>query len=266
MSESNFSDRFRLDGKVALVTAAGGGFGSVISKGLAQQGADVVVTDLNEDALGEVDQQVKQCGRRSLALSLDVSDLEQIDETVARVVGEMGQIDILVNVACNAVLNPVLEMSAEDFDSTIATCLRGAFFVSRAVGQVMVDQGRGGSMVHISSIASARALGRGTGIYAAAKAGVNAMVRELAVEWASHSIRVNAIAPCQFRTESFERVLNDPRHGGCEHLTKKMTSRIPIGRFGEPEEIAAPTIFLVSDASSMVTGHVLFLDGGYMAS
>jgi len=266
MSESNIADRFRLDGKIALVTAAGGGLGAGISQGLAQQGADVVVTDVDSDALGKIDQQVKQCGRRSLALSMDVSDPKQVDETVARSVAEMGQIDILVNVACNAVLKPMLEMSDDDFDRTIATCLRGAFFISRAIGLVMVDQDCGGNMVHISSIASARVLGRGTGIYAAAKAGVNAMVRELAVEWASHPIRVNAIAPCQFRTESFERVLDDPRHGGREYLTKKMTARIPLGRFGEPEEIVAPTIFLVSDASSMVTGHVLFLDGGYTAS
>jgi len=266
VTKSKIADRFRLDGKVALVTAAGGGFGAAISQGLAQQGADVIVTDISKETLGSVEHQVEQCGRRSLALSLDVSKPDQTDEAVAQSMAEMGQIDILVNVACNAVLKPILEMTPEDFDRTIATCLRGAFLLSQAVGQTMVDRGCGGNMVHISSIASERALGRGTGIYAASKAGLNAMIRELAIEWASHSIRINAIAPCQFRTESFERVLDDPSHGGREYLTEKMTSRIPLGRFGEPEEIVAPTVFLVSDASSMVTGHVLSLDGGYLAS
>ena len=258
-------NQFDLTNKVALVTAAAGGFGSEICKGLAELGADVVITDIREDALAPVYKEVTQAGRRALALPLDVAQLEQINRVVEQTVAEFGRIDILVNVACDAILEPVLDMSAENFDHTIATCLRGAFLMSQAVGRVMVDNGQGGTMVHISSIASSRALGRGTGIYAAAKAGINAMVRELAVEWAPHNIRVNAIAPCQFLTESFQCVLDDPRHGGRESLTKQMTSRIPLGRFGNPEEIVAPPLFLASDASSMVIGHLLFLDGGYMA-
>ena len=129
----------------------------------------------------------------------------------------------------------------------------------------MVEAGHGGSVIHMSSIASVRALGRGLGVYAATKAGINALVRELAVEWAPYNIRVNALAPCQFKTIAFEGLLNDPRFGGKKSLTEKMLSKIPLNRFGEPDEIVGPCIFLASDASSMVTGHVLFVDGGYLA-
>jgi gluconate 5-dehydrogenase len=259
------ADRFRLDGKVALVTAAAGGFGSAIARGLAQHGADVAASDILEDALPPVADAVRAEGRRALALACDVARPEQIDRAVQQTVAEFGRIDVLVNVACAAVLRPVLEMTPDDFDHTMASCLRGAFLVSQAVGRVMVAGGRGGSVIHISSIASARALGRGTGIYAASKAGINALVRELAVEWAPHGIRANAIAPCQFRTASFEKVLDNPRFGGRDKLTAKMLARIPLGRFGEPEEIVGPCVFLASPAASMVTGHVLSLDGGYLA-
>lgn len=262
---ANFAARFRLDGKVALVTAAAGGFGAQICRGLAEQGADVVVTDVNDEAAREVAKTVDEAGRRSLVAHLDVADPVEIERVVALTQQQFGRIDVLVNVACAAVLRPVLDMTVDEYDRTMATCLRGAFLISQAVGRVMVAGDAGGSVVHISSIASSRALGRGTGMYAAAKAGINALVRELAVEWGPHNIRANAIAPCQFRTPPFEKLLDDPRFGGREKLSAKMLARIPLGRFGEPHEIVAPTIFLASDASAMITGHVLFLDGGYMA-
>lgn len=257
--------RFDLTGKTALVTAAAGGFGEAISLGLAESGASVLVTDIREDGVEELAEQINKLGHRAICAPCDIKNLDQMNNVVDLAVREFGRIDILVNIAGYAVLGSILEMSAEDFDLTVNSSLKGAFQISQSVGRVMVENGHGGSIIHISSIAAARALGRGTGIYAATKAGINALVRELAVEWAPHSIRVNAIAPCQFRTNSFEKILNNPEYGGPEALTEKLLSRIPLGRFGEPDEIVGPCVFLASDASSMVTGHVLAVDGGYLA-
>ena len=256
---------FRLDGKTALVTAGAGGFGQAISLGLAESGANVMVTDIDETAAQSLSERIRSHGSRSLSAACDVTDAAQIEEVVQRTLKEFGQIDILVNIACAAVLTPILEMSESDFERTMSSCLRAAFLLSKSVGREMVSRGAGGSIVHISSIAGSRALGRGTGIYAASKAGVNALVRELAVELGPHQIRVNAVAPCQFRTPPLLKLLDNPKFGGREQLAAKMTSRIPLGRMGEPEELVGPCLFLASEAASMVTGHVLFVDGGFMA-
>ncbi len=258
-------DRFDLSGKVALVTAAAGGFGMAVSQGLAEYGADLAITDIREDAVSELAGRIRASGGRVISARCDIKNAEDIQAIAIRTVEEYGHIDILINIAGFATLNPVLDMTYEEFDLTTASTLRGAFLISQIVGRIMVGTGSGGSIIHMSSIASARALGRGTGVYAANKAGINALVRELAVELAPHQIRVNAIAPCQFKTLGFDAVLDNPKFGGREKVTARMLGKIPIGRFGEPEEIVGPCIFLASQAASMVTGHVLFVDGGYMA-
>ena len=265
MTDQAKHGRFCLAGKVALITAGAGGFGSVISRGFAEHGADVAVTDINAEGAEAVAESVRAMGRKSLSAICDITSDEQVERAVRMTVEKLGRLDILMNIAGVAILKPTLDMATTEFQHTLNSCLTGVFRTSKAAGAVMAEQGDGGSVIHMSSIASAIALGRGTGAYAAAKAGLNAMVRELAVEWAGHNIRTNAIAPCQFRTIGFEELLDDPRFGGREALTKKMLSRIPIGHFGRPEDIVGPAIFLASDASAMVTGHVLFVDGGYTA-
>ncbi|MBN1437203.1 MAG: SDR family oxidoreductase [Sedimentisphaerales bacterium] len=264
-SVANKPVRFDLSGKVALVTAAAGGFGSAITTGLAEHGAAVVATDIVKDAVVEMADKITAEGGQAAGMICDVTDETQVTEVVKATLDRFGRLDILVNIAGVGVLKPILEMSRQEYDQTMDTCLRGAFICSQIVGRAMRTQGQGGSVIHISSIAGARALGRGTGIYAAAKAGLNAMVRELAVEWAGHGIRVNAIAPCQFLTPPLKRMLEDERFGEKNSLSAKMLARIPIGRFGLPEDLVGPCVLLASDAAAMMTGQVVYVDGGYLA-
>jgi NAD(P)-dependent dehydrogenase (short-subunit alcohol dehydrogenase family) len=255
---------FSLRGRIALVTGAAGGFGSAVALGFAQAGADLVITDIDASGLKRLASDLKPLKRRILTCELDVMKESEVQSVVAKVKKQFGRIDVLIHIAGLARLAPVTKMSTKDFDFTISSHLRGTFFLTRAVGSLMIQQD-GGSIVLMSSIASQCALGRGTGAYAAAKAGVNALVRELAVEWAPQHIRINAVAPCQFRTAGLRDNLNNPKFNPAGDMEQKMISAIPANRLGEPHEIVGPCLFLASDAASMVTGHVLFVDGGYTA-
>jgi NAD(P)-dependent dehydrogenase (short-subunit alcohol dehydrogenase family) len=257
--------RFGFDDKTAVVTGGAGAIGSAVAVGLAEHGADVAVLDFQPERASEVAQRIRAVGRRAIVIGCDCRDDGRIEEAVAQTVKEFGRIDVLIHTAGYNILSPLLEMSREQFELVLAVFLTGSFLVAKAVAKEMVRQQSGGSIVHISSISSTRALGRGTGAYAAAKAGLNALVRESAVEWAPHGIRVNAVAPCQIKTPSLEVLLDSGLHGGREMLLEKMISRIPLGRLGEPEEIVGPCLFLASNAASLVTGQVLFVDGGNTA-
>jgi NAD(P)-dependent dehydrogenase (short-subunit alcohol dehydrogenase family) len=204
-------------------------------------------------------------GRRTCALACDIADSEQIHNAVEETVRQLGRIDVLVNASGRGILKPLLEMSRQEFETNLTIYLTGAFWLSRVAAGQMIQQQSGGSIVHISSISSVRALGRGTGAYAAAKAGLNALVREMAVEWAPHGIRVNAVAPCQVHSPQFERFLDSGLYGSRETLTNKMLAGIPLGRFGEAEEIANACLFCASDAASLMTGQTIFVDGGNTA-
>ena len=260
MSE-NCARLFSLDGRHALVTGAGGGIGTALATGLARHGADVACIDLTEDIAQRGVGAVRALGRRGLAIACDVREPAAIESTVDAVLERFGSLEILVNLAGKGILKPTLNLTLEDWEDTVNTYLRGTFLFSKAVGKRMCDRGRG-SIVNISSVASMVALGRGTGAYAAVKAGVNALTRELALEWAKRGVRVNAIAPCQIETPQLYSVLNDPQFDQ-EKLMNTWLDAIPLGRLGRPEELVGPCVFLASDASSLVTGHVLMADGGY---
>lgn len=257
--------RFSLDGKVAVVLGGAGGIGSATAVALAEHGADVAVLDVQEESAGNVVDRIQELGQRGCALPCDVLCSEQIHHAVDESIRRLERIDVLINASGRGILKPLLEMNQEEFETNLNVYLTGAFLISQAVAKQMIRQKSGGSIVHVSSISSVRALGRGTGAYAAAKAGLNALIREQAVEWAPYGIRVNGVAPCQVRSPQFERFLDSGLHGGREKMTTKMLSAIPMGRFGEPEEIADPCLFLASEAASLITGQILFVDGGNTA-
>jgi len=256
-------DLFRLDGRVALVTGAGGAFGRAIALGFADMGASLFLTDLNSERLEESAQLVRAGGARCETSVGDSGSPADVDAAFAKLDATFGKIDILVN---NAGGNPMQgrpEVFPLDiWEGVLRTNLTGYFLYARAAGKRMIDQGHGGSVVNVSSIASASSLGRGNLAYGASKSGVNQLTRELAVEWAHHGIRVNGIQPCQFLNAGWRAMVADP---GKASLVARVLSGIPIGRMGEPREIVGPVLFLVSDAASMVTGVLLPVDGGNLA-
>jgi NAD(P)-dependent dehydrogenase (short-subunit alcohol dehydrogenase family) len=250
-----------LTGKHALVTGAGGGIGRAITSGLACHGADVACLDLTAEIAAIAVQTVKGHGREGLPIACDVRCPEAISAAVEQALDTFGKIDILVNLAGKGILKPALSFTLADWTHMVDTYLRGTFLMCQTVGRHMVERGSG-SIINISSVASVVALGRGTAPYSAVKAGVNALTRELAVEWSRTGVRVNAIAPCQIDTPELRSVLNDPQFLP-EQLMDTWLNAIPLGRLGKPEEIAGPCIFLASDLSSLITGHILMVDGGY---
>ena len=256
-------DLFRLDGRVALITGAGGAFGRAIAMGFAQQGARLFLTDIHSGRLDETAALVRGAGGTCATRVEDVGSPADVDAVFAQLDSDFGQIDVLVN---NAGGNPMQgkpeEFPLQIWEQVLRTNLTGYFLHARAAGARMIQRGRGGSVVNVSSIAGASALGRGNLAYGTSKSGVVQFTRELAVEWAQHGIRVNAIQPCQFLNESWRRQVADPASAA---LVQRVLSGIPIGRMGEPHEIVGPVLFLVSDAASMVTGAILPVDGGNLA-
>jgi NAD(P)-dependent dehydrogenase (short-subunit alcohol dehydrogenase family) len=259
----NIQKLFDLRGKVALITGAATGFGEVIATGFAQYGCDVAVADVNLDGVRRTAQKIKDLGRRALAIRADVGSPDEITAMVESAVKELGTIDILVNSAGISHHRPALELPVEDWDRVLDINLRGTFLCCQAVGRIMTAKGKG-AIINFSSIAGVVGLGRGNNAYCASKGGVNALTKQLAIEWASQGIRVNSIAPCQFRTSGLLEVMAEKQFNS-EQLIRTWTENIPLGRVGEPEEMLGPALFLASDASSMVTGIVLPVDGGFLA-
>ena len=254
---------FRLDGRVALVTGAGGAFGRAIALGFAEMGASVFLTDINSERLEQSAALVRAAGGRCATWLGDSGSSADVDAVFSQLDQGFGHIEILVN---NAGRNPMQgrpeEFPLEIWEDVLRTNLTGYFLFARAAGKRMIAQTRGGSIVNVSSIASASSLGRGNLAYGTSKSGVNQLTRELAVEWAHHGIRVNAIQPSQFLNDSWRGMVADP---GKSSLVQRVLSGIPLGRMGEPHEIVGPVLFLVSDAASMVTGVLLPVDGGNLA-
>ena len=254
---------FDLTDRVAVVTGAGGSLGHAIAVGLAEAGATLAVLDVQPDALEATAEAVRAAGRPVLALPTDVASEEGVEAAFAAIDTTFGRIDILVNNAAAPVERVVPEAFPLDaWNRSLVVNLTGYFLCARAAGARMVPAGRGGSIINMSSIAGSSALGRGNFAYSVSKGGVNQLTRELAVEWARHGIRVNAIQPVQFHNAAWDAMLADPANA---QLVEHVIAGIPLGRFGEPAEMIGPVVFLASDAATMVTGVLLPVDGGNLA-
>ena len=247
-------DVFSLLGKVALVTGGSRGIGKAIAVGLAKFGADVAVTSRKLPDLEEVAAEIKGLGRRSIAVATHVGRVDEIKNLVPKVKDELGRIDILVNNAgTNPTMDPAINIEERAWDSIMNLNLKGLFFLSQAVARLMQEQG-GGKIINVASVAGITP--DILPVYSISKAGVIMATKVMAQQWAQHNIRVNAIAPGLVKTRFSEALWSNP------DIAQAVMTRTPLQRIAEPDEMVGAVIFLASDASSYVTGHVLVVDGG----
>jgi len=256
----DISHIFDITGKVTIVTGAAGGIGRAIALGLAQFGSDVVLADMAETGLGELVAQIERTGSQALPVQVDLTDLKDIDTLVAHTMSRFGKIDVLVNSVGTNVRRPALQITEEDWDKVIDTNLKSLFFCTRSVGEIMVEQSRG-KVINIASVMGLVGSPDYQTIvpYCASKGGVVQLTRALAIEWAKYNVQVNAIAPAVVATPLVEAVLKD------RDIRNRIEELTPMGRIGQPEELVGPAVFLASEASSYVTGHILCVDGGWLA-
>ena len=258
MAHKSVLDSFRLDGKVALVTGGSRGLGRTMATALAEAGADIAITARTQASCEETAAAMTQAtGRRCKGFAAEVTSVSDVERLANDVEAAFGQIDILVNNAGTNIRGQVDQLSEADWDSVIDTNLKGPFLCARAIGPRMVRRGWG-RVINMGSTLSVIAL-PGRAPYASSKAGVLNLTRVLALEWAGTGVTVNTICPGPFATEMNRQLLDDPVK------YKALMDLIPLGRWGEVEEIATAVVFLASPGSSFVTGSAVFVDGGWTA-
>ena len=256
MEKSPFSE-FDLTGKVAIVTGAGRGIGYHIASALARYGSDVVVCSRTQSELEKVSEEIQKFGRKCLIQPMDVLKIPEIHRMVEESVEVFGHIDILVNNAGINIPQWAEEVTEEAWDRIIDINLKGLFFCAQAVGKVMIQQKRG-KIINISSQTGTVAIPQ-RAAYCASKGGVNQLTKALAIEWAKHNVLVNAVAPTFIETPFSKPMFEKPG------FREFVLGNIPLGRIGLPEDVVGAIIYLASEASNLVTGHVLLVDGGWTA-
>jgi len=250
-------EKMSLKGKAGIVTGASRGLGKGIAIGLAQAGADLAITSRDLGKIERVAEEIKNWGGEMLPLQVDVTRKEDIDRMVKKTVEGFGKIDFLFNNAGRITRVPSEDFSERDWDEEINVNLKATFLCCQVAGRVMIKQKRG-KIINISSVASFIG-GKNIPAYAASKGGVSQLTKSLASDWAKYNIRVNAIGPGYFVTDFTEALRRDPARFSA------INARIPLGRWGEPEDLAGIAVFLVSDASDYITGQTIYVDGGWLA-
>src|SRR5205085_3424000 len=247
-----------LNGKVAVVVGGTSGIGRAIAHGLAQAGADVIPTARRAEQVEAAAREIEEFGRRSLRITSDVSNRESLQGVLSEAIQAFGKVDILVNSAGRTKRAPTIDFSEDDWNSILDTNLTGTLRACQVFGKHMLER-ESGSIVNIASLSTFVALHE-VAAYSASKAAVGSLTKSLAIEWSSRGVRVIAIAPGVFRTTLNQQLLDETERG------REFLLRTPMRRFGNVEELAGAAVFLASDAASFVTGEILVVDGGFLAS
>jgi 2-deoxy-D-gluconate 3-dehydrogenase len=254
----NNIDLFDLSGKISVVTGAGRGIGKAVALRLARAGSDVALVARSQNELDSVAQEIQNLDRQAEAFPADLTQINQLPSLIDAIDRKMGGIDILVNNAGINIPQDSVAVTEEAWDAVMDINLKGAFFVAQAVGKVMISRGRGGRIINMTSQTGSIALIK-RAVYCASKAGLNLITKVLALEWCSHGILVNAIAPTFIETELSKDFLSDPEFRAYA-LSKNL-----LKKFGTTDDVAAAVLYLASPSGNIVTGHVLLVDAGWTA-
>lgn len=250
----DYKTMFSLDGRNAIVTGGASGMGAAVAEGFSVYGARVAVASRNQDRGNKIVEKIRDLGGEADFFLVEVTDPTSVEKMVKKVNDLYGRIDILVNAAGIFRVGPCEELSDEEWDEVMKTNVYGTFYPCRAVGRNMIEQ-RYGKIINFSSTDAYLGV-QNQPAYCASKGAVNQLTRVLAVDWIKHGINVNAIGPCDFATPMIEPFMN------TEEYRSWILDALPVGRVGQPPEIVGAAIYLASDASKMVVGHTLMVDGG----
>ncbi len=249
---------FDLAGKLAVVTGGTSGIGRALSLGLADAGADVIATARRQQQVDETAAEIEARGRKTLRVASDVGDRESLEKLLAEALERFGKVDILVTCAGIIKRTPTLDLPEAEWTNILNVNLTGTLRACQVFGRKMLERGNG-RIINIASLNSFVALSE-VAAYAASKAGVASLTRSLAVEWSKKGVTVNAVAPGVFRTDLNAQLLDSTSRG------QELLMRTPMGRFGKTEELIGAVVYLASDSASFVTGQILVVDGGFLAS